>query len=117
MVKNKEGVIKKIFGRIRDFVKKNKGEQWFKYTVIIVALLIAAVAASEWRKWQDSKELPPTEIVEEAPVEEEKANILQKIWDDSKAHFIVFGGLAITLFIVKCKNETKLEESGGKIKK
>lgn len=109
--------MKKIFGRIRDFVKKYKGEQWFKYTVIIVSLLIAAVAASEWRKWQDSKELPPTEIVEEAPVEEEKTDILQKIWDDSKAHFIVFGGLAITLFIVKCKNETKLTESGGKIKK
>ena len=109
--------MKKIFVRIKDFVKAHKDEQGFKYTVIIVVLIIAAIAASEWREWQDSKELPPTEIVEEAPVEEEKPDILQKIWDDSKAHFIVFGGLAITLFIVKCRNETKLEESGGKIKK
>lgn len=113
----KESFMKKIYVKIKEFIGRYKGEQWFKYTVIIVALLIAAVAASEWRKWQDSKELPPTEIVEEAPVEEEKPDILQKIWDDSKAHFIVFGGLAITLFIVKCKNETKLTESGGKIKK
>lgn len=109
--------MKKLFVRIKDFVKAHKDEQGFKYTVIIVVLIIAAIAASEWRKWQDSKELPPTEIVEEAPVEEEKTDILQKIWDDSKAHFIVFGGLAITLFIVKCKNETNLTESGGKIKK
>ncbi|WP_455527446.1 hypothetical protein [Huintestinicola sp.] len=109
--------MKKIFVRIKDFVKTHKDEQGFKYTVIIVVLIIAAIVASEWRKWQDSKEFPPTEIVEEAPVEEDKPDILQKIWDDSKAHFIVFGGLAITLFIVKCRNETKLEESGGKIKK
>ena len=109
--------MKKIFVRIKDFVKAHKDEQGFKYTVIIVALIIAAIAASEWRKWQDSKELPPTtEIVVEAP-EEEEPDIIQKIWDDSKAHFIVFGGLAITLFIVKCKNETKLTESGGKINK
>ena len=109
--------MKKLFGRIKDFVKAHKDEQGFRYTVIIVALIIAAIAASEWRKWQDSKELPPTtEIVVEAP-EEEEPDIIQKIWDDSKFHFIIFGGLTITLFIVKCRNETKLQESGGKIKK
>ena len=109
--------MKKIFVRIKDFVKAHKDEQGFKYTVIIVVLIIAAIAASEWRKWQDSKELPPTtEIVVEAP-EEEEPDIIQKIWDDSKFHFIIFGGLTITLFIVKCRNETKLQESGGKIKK
>ena len=70
--------MKKIFSRIKDFVKAHKDEQGFKYTVIIVALIIAAIAASEWRKWQDSKELPPTEIVEEAPVEEEKTDIFHK---------------------------------------
>ena len=109
--------MKKIIGRIKEFVKAHKDEQGFRYTVIIVALIIAAIVASEWRKWQDSKELPPTtEIVEEAP-EEEEPDIIQKIWDDSKFHFIIFGGLTITLFIVKCRNETKLQESGGKIKK
>lgn len=73
-------------------------------TVIIIALLIAA-AASEWRKWQDSRELPNTEISEEAP-ENDEPDIIEKIWDDSKARFIV-----------KCRNDVKLEESGGKIKK
>ena len=110
--------MKKLFGRIKDFVKAHKDEQGFKYTVIIVALVIAAIAASEWRKWQDSKELPPpTEIVEETPDEEKEPDIIQKIWDDSKFHFIIFGGLTIMLFIVKCRNENKLQESGGKIKK
>lgn len=109
--------MKKIFGRIKEFVKAHKDEQGFRYTVIIVVLIIAAIAASEWRKWQDSKELhPSTEIVEEVS-EEEEPDIIQKIWDDSKFHFIIFGGLIITLFIVKCRNENKLQESGGKIKK
>ena len=84
-------------------------------TVIIIALLIAAVA-SEWRKWQDSRELPNTEISEKAP-ENDEPDIIEKIWDDSKAHFIVFGGLTVSLFIVKRRNAVKLEESGGKIKK
>lgn len=107
--------MKKYFLKIKEFIDRYKGEQWFKYTVIIIALLIAA-AASEWRKWQDSKELPNTEISEEAP-ENDEPDIIEKIWDDSKAHFIVFGGLTVSLFIVKCRNAVKLEESGGKIKK
>lgn len=72
-------------------------------TVIIIVLLIAA--ASKWRKWQDSRELPNTEMSEEAP-ENDEPDIIEKIWDDSKARFIV-----------KCRNAVKLEESGGKIKK
>lgn len=108
--------MKKYFLKIKEIIGKYKGEQWFKYTVIIIALLIAAATASEWRKWQDSNELPDTEISEEAP-ENGEPDIIEKIWDDSKAHFIVFGGLTITLFIVKCRNAVKLEESGGKIKK
>ena len=72
-------------------------------TVIIIVLLIAA--ASKWRKWQDSRELPNTEMSEEAP-ENDEPDIIEKIWDDSKAHFIV-----------TCRNAVKLEESGGKIKK
>lgn len=47
----------------------------------------------------------------------DEPDIIEKIWDDSKAHFIVFGGLTVSLFIVKCRNAVKLEESGGKIKK
>ena len=108
--------MKKYFLKIKEFIGRYKGEQWFKYIVIIIALLIAAAAASEWRKWQDSREVPKTKIVVEAP-ENDDPDIIEKIWDDSKAHFIVFGGLTITLFIVKCRNETKLKESGGKIKK
>lgn len=108
--------MKKYFLKIKEFIGRYKGEQWFKYTVIIIALLIAAAAASEWRKWQDSRELPNAEISEEAP-ENDEPDIIEKIWDDSKFHFIIFGGLTITLFIVKCRNETKLQESGGKIKK
>ena len=105
--------MKKYFLKIKEFIGRYKGEQWFKYTAIIIALLIAAAAASEWRKWQDSRELPPTEISEEAP-ENDEPDIIEKIWD---AHFIVFGGLTVLLFIVKCRNAVKLEESGGKIKK
>ena len=108
--------MKKYFLKIKELIGRYKGEQWFKYTVIIIALLIAAVVASEWRKLQDSRELPPTEIAEEAP-ENEESDIIEKIWDYSKAHFIVFGGLTVSLFIVKCRNAVKLEESGGKIKK
>lgn len=108
--------MKKYFLKIKEFIGRYKSEQWFKYTVIIIALLIAAVAAFEWRKWQDSRDLPNTEISEEAP-ENGEPDIIEKIWDDSKAHFIVFGGLTVSLFIVKCRNAVKLEESGGKIKK
>lgn len=107
--------MKKYFLKIKEFIGRYKSEQWFKYTVIIIALLIAAVAAFEWRKWQDSRDLPNTEISEEAP-ENDEPDIIEKIWDDSKAHFIVFGGLTVSLFIVKCRNAVKLEESGGKIK-
>ena len=46
-------------------------------TVIIIALLIAAAADSEWRKWQDSRELPNTEISEEAP-ENDEPDIIEK---------------------------------------
>lgn len=99
--------MKNLMVKIKEFVKKNKKEQWFKNTVIIVVLLIAAIAADRWRKWEDSKELPQTEIVEEAPEED----VLQTVWDDNKAHFIAFGGLSITLFIVKCRNEARLKES------
>ena len=42
---------------------------------------------------------------EEAP-ENDEPDIIEKIWDDSKARFIV-----------KCRNAVKLEESRGKIKK
>ena len=108
--------MKKLFGRIKEFVKAHKDEHGFRYTVIIVVLIIAAIAASEWRKWQDSREFSPTEISEEAS-ENDESDIIEKIWDDSKAHFIVFGGLTVSLFIVKCRNAVKLEESGGKIKK
>ena len=62
--------MKKYFLKIKELIGRYKGEQWFKYTVIIIALLIAAVVASEWRKLQDSRELPPTEIAEEAPENE-----------------------------------------------
>jgi len=106
--------MKNLMVKIKEFVRKNKREQWFKNTVIIVVLLIAAIAADRWRKWDDNKELPQTEIVEEAP--EEKPDVLQEIWDDNKAHFIAFGGLSVTLFIVKCRNEARLKESGGNIK-
>ena len=99
--------MRNLMVRIKEFVSKNKKEQWFKNTVIIVVLLIAAIAADRWRKWEDSKELPQTEIAEEAPEED----VLQTVWDDNKAHFIAFGGLSVTLFIVKCKNEAKLKES------
>ncbi len=108
--------MKKYFLKIKEFIGRYKGEQWLKYTVIIIALLIAAAAASEWRKWQDSRELPNTEISEEA-LENDEPDIIEKIWDDSKAHFIVFGGLTVSLFIVKYRNAVKLEESGRKIKK
>lgn len=108
--------MKRYFLKIKEFIGRYKSEQWFKYIVIIIALLIAAAAASEWRKWQDSRELPVTETAEEAP-ENDEPDIIEKIWDDSKAHFIVFGGLTVSLFIVKCRNAVKLEESGGKIKK
>lgn len=108
--------MKKYFLKIKEFIGRYKGEQWFKYTVIIIALLIAAATASEWRKWQDSRELTNTEISEEVP-ENGEPDIIEKIWDDSKAHFIVFGGLTVSLFIVKCRNAVKLEESGRKIKK
>lgn len=108
--------MKKYFLKIKEFIGRYKGEQWFKYTVIIIALLIAAAAASEWRKWQDSRELLNTEISEEAS-ENDEPDIIEKIWDDSKAHFIIFGGLTVSLFIVKYRNAVKLEESGGKIKK
>lgn len=102
--------MRNLMVRIKEFVSKNKKEQWFKNTVIIVVLLIAAIAADRWRKWEDSKELPQTEIAEEAP-EKEEPDILQTIWDDNKAHYIAFGGLSITLFIVKCRNEARLKES------
>lgn len=102
--------MKNFIRRIKEFVNKNKKEQWFKNTVIIVVLLIAAIAADRWRKWEDSKELPQTEIVEEAP-EKDDPDVLQEIWDDNKAHFIAFGGLSVILFIVKCRNEARLKES------
>ena len=69
--------MKNFIRRIKEFVNKNKKEQWFKNTVIIVVLLIAAIAADRWRKWEDSKELPQTEIVEEAP-EKEEHDVLRK---------------------------------------
>lgn len=102
--------MKNLMVKIKEFVRKNKREHWFKNTVIIVVLLIAAIAADRWRKWEDSKELPQTEIAEEAP-EKEEHDVLREIWDDNKAHFIAFGGLSITLFIVKCRNEARLKES------
>lgn len=101
--------MKKLIGRIKEYVAKHRDEQWFKYTVTIVVLLIAAVCVNQWRKWEDSKELPQTEIVEEAP--EEEKDYLQAVWDESKAHFIVFGILSISLFVIKCRNDVKLEES------
>lgn len=104
--------MKNFIRRIKEFVSKNKKEQWFKNTVIIIVLLIAAVAADRWRRWEDSKELPQTEIAEEAP-KKDNHDILQEIWDDNKAHFIAFGGLSVTLFIVRCRNEVRLKESEG----
>ena len=46
--------MKKIFSRIKDFVKAHKDEQGFKYTVIIVVVISAAIAASDWREGQDN---------------------------------------------------------------
>lgn len=99
--------MKKIVSAIRQFVSKNKGERWFKYTAIIAVLIAAAIAANGWREWQDSKDLPVTQETEET---EESENVLLNIWDDSKAHFIVFGGLAVALCVVKNVNAKKLQE-------
>ncbi len=104
--------IKELFG---SFVKRWKTERNFRYAVIVVTLIIAAFAVNERREWGDSKELPPTKTAEEQ-TETEKTDFLQEVWDDSKLHFFVFGGLAASLGIVKWRNAVKLKESGGKIK-
>lgn len=106
------------FKSIKEWAEMNKKETWFKPVVLLLVLSVLAFGADRWRKWEDSKEVSAAEILEETSYEdEEESNILQTIWDENKLHFIVFGGLSVTLFIVKCRNAVKLEESGGNIKK
>ncbi len=104
--------IKELFGKL---VKRFKEEKNFRYAVIIISLSIAAFAVNEWREWEDSKMLPPA--VAEEHNEPEEMGFLQEVWEDSKLHFFVFGGLAVSLGIVKWRNSVKLKEIGKSIKK
>ena len=105
--------IKEFFGT---FVKRCREEKSYRYAVIVITLSIAAFAVNEWREWEDSKAVSPTAAVEEQ-TESEEMDFLQEVWNDSKLHFFVFGGLAAALGIVKWRNSVKLKESGQSIKK
>ena len=101
--------MKKIKELFSTFKKRWKEEKNFRYAVIVITLSIAAFAVNEWREWEDSKSLSPTAVVEE----QKEMDFLQEVWNDSKLHFLVFGGLAATLGVVKWRNSVRLKENKG----
>ena len=99
--------IKELFGT---FVKRCREEKSYRYAVIVITLSIAAFAVNEWREWEDRKVIPTTAVAEE---QSDEMDFLQEVWNDSKLHFVVFGGLAAALGIVKWRNSVRLKENKG----
>ena len=99
--------VKELFGT---FVKRCRKEKSYRYAVIVITLSIAAFAVNEWREWEDRKAIPTTAVVEE---QSDEMDFLQEIWNDSKLHFFVFGGLVAALGIVKWRNSVRLKENKG----
>ena len=108
--------MKKIIKIFKAFAKRYKEDMQFRYAVIVISLIIIAIAVNEWRDWEDSKEFPP-ETVSEEQTEAAETDFLSEIWEDSKLHFFVFGGLTALLAVVKCRNDMRLRESGNAVKK
>ncbi|MCM1524111.1 MAG: hypothetical protein NC120_06595 [Ruminococcus sp.] len=106
-----------IFGKIKDYIREHKGEQWFRYTVIIVSLTVIAVGANRWREWEDRKEnaRQETEVVQ--PEEKREGSFLEEILEKSKFHLFMFTGLTAALAAVSNLKSMEPEQTGRKEKK
>ena len=102
--------MKKISGIFKKFIKRYKEERQFRYVVIIVSLTFIAFAVNEWSEWRDKREMQSA--VAEEQTETAESSFLMEIWEDSKLHFAVFGGLTAALVVVQCRNAAGLKEKG-----
>lgn len=106
-----------IFGKIKDYIREHKGEQWFRYTVIIVSLTVIAAGANEWREWEDRKvnARQETEVVQSE--EKQGESFLEEILEKSKFHLFMFMGLTAALAAVSSLKSMEPEQIGRKVEK
>lgn len=102
--------------KILKWVCEHKDEPSFKYTAIIIALVILAIGVqifdnirTEW----ETKEAVESVVSENVPEEEEneKENAVIEFLDNSKLHIVLLGVTGITLAYAEHHNKHKIKES------
>lgn len=102
--------------RIKKWVREHKSEPYFRYTVIIVVLIILAIGAqifdnirTEW----ENEAAAETAVTEKAPEEndDEKENAVIEFLDNSRIHIFLLGLTGITLAYAEHHNKPKIKES------
>lgn len=111
------GMIMKIFSKIKAFVEEHKEDKTFKYTVIIVVLIILAIAVNIWRDCEDRKEITEQQTAAVQVEETEEINPLEEIWEESKFHFLTFAGLTAALTVIQIRKSLRLEQTERKVEK
>ncbi|MGN0599350.1 MAG: hypothetical protein ACI4JK_05585 [Oscillospiraceae bacterium] len=102
--------------KILKWVCEHKDEPSFKYTAIIIVLIVLAIGVqifdnirTEW----ETKEAVESVVSENVPEEEdnEKENAVIEFLDNSKLHVFLLGVTGITLAYVEHRKKHKIKES------
>lgn len=101
--------------KIKKWVCEHKSEPSFKYTVIIVVLIILAVGVqifdnirTEWENEATAETAVTEEVSEE---EEEKENAVIEFLDNSKVHIFLLTVTGIALAYAEHYKEHRIKES------
>ncbi|MGN0551998.1 MAG: hypothetical protein ACI4I1_01360 [Oscillospiraceae bacterium] len=102
--------------KILKWVCEHKDEPSFKYTAIIIVLIVLAIGVqifdnirTEW----ETKEAVESVVSENVPEEDEseKENAVIEFLDNSKLHFFLLGVTGITLAYTEHRHKHKIKES------
>ena len=77
----------------------------------MILLAIAVQIYTDFRDKSETADINENITVTEETAEPEKEDLILTVYENSKAHILVFLGLAAILMIVKGKQKQKLKES------
>lgn len=102
--------------KILKWVCEHKDEPSFKYTAIIIVLIVLAIGVqifdnirTEWETKEAAESVVSENVSEEN--ENEKENAVIEFLDNSKLHIFLLGVTGITLAYTEHRNKHKIKES------
>lgn len=103
-----------MMNKIKKWVCEHKNEPTFKYTVIIIVLIILAIGVQIFdnirTKWENET-AAETAVTEEISKEEEKTNAVIEFLDNSKVHIFLLIVTGTALVCVKHFSKRRIKES------